>query len=124
MRRPHGRERRRRRGSTAPAAALDALDELRDDATTALVEMPPPGGRRAAPGLLAACSPAASTELAAGLPTLGVRPGDRVSLLVPPGADLTAALYACLRIGAVVVVADAGLGLRGLTRAVSGARPA
>jgi acyl-coenzyme A synthetase/AMP-(fatty) acid ligase len=42
---------------------------------------------------------------------------------VPPGADLTAALYACLRIGATVVVADAGLGITGLTRAVKGARP-
>lgn len=52
-----------------------------------------------------------------------MRHGDRVSLLVPPGADLTAALYACLRIGATVVVADAGLGVAGLTRAVKGARP-
>lgn len=62
-------------------------------------------------------------EVAAGLLDLGVRHGDRVSLLVTPGADLTAALYACIRIGAVVVVADAGLGLGGLTRAVRGARP-
>jgi acyl-coenzyme A synthetase/AMP-(fatty) acid ligase len=60
-------------------------------------------------------------ELAAGLPTVGVRPGDRVALLVPPGADLTAALYACWRAGAVVVVADAGLGLAGLRRALRGA---
>ncbi len=62
-------------------------------------------------------------EVAAGLDAIGVRRGDRVSLLVPPGADLTAALYACLRIGAAVVVADAGLGVQGLTRAVKGARP-
>ncbi|MDF2555831.1 MAG: hydrolase, partial [Microbacterium sp.] len=55
---------------------------------------------------------------------IGVRRGDRVSLLVPPGATLTATLYACLRIGAVVVVADAGLGVKGLSRAVRGARPA
>ncbi|WP_432546514.1 alpha/beta fold hydrolase [Kineococcus sp. SYSU DK004] len=61
-----------------------------------------------------------TTELAAGLAELGVRPGQRVSLLVPPGADLTAVLYAVLRIGAVAVVADAGLGVRGLTRAVTG----
>ena len=42
---------------------------------------------------------------------------------MPPSADLTAVLYACLRLGAIVVVADAGLGLKGLTRAVRGARP-
>ncbi|HEY0261220.1 MAG TPA: alpha/beta fold hydrolase [Lacisediminihabitans sp.] len=98
------------------------LDELADSPDTALVDMAPPGssvprtvgwrllGRRV-------------RQLASGLDRIGVKPGDRVSLLVQPGADLTAVLYACLRIGAVVVVADAGLGLRGLTRAVRGAWP-
>lgn len=62
-------------------------------------------------------------ELAHGLVAAGVRPGDRVSLLVPPSADLTAVLYAAVRIGAVVVVADAGLGLRGLGRAIRGSHP-
>lgn len=62
-------------------------------------------------------------RLAAGLHRLGVRKGDRVSLLVQPGPTLSAVVYACLRIGAVVVVADAGLGIRGLTRAVRGAWP-
>lgn len=61
--------------------------------------------------------------LAVGLSELGVSPGDRVSLLVQPGNDLTVILYACLRIGAVAVVADQGLGLRGMTRAVRSARP-
>jgi acyl-coenzyme A synthetase/AMP-(fatty) acid ligase len=46
-----------------------------------------------------------------------------VSLLVEPGPTLTALVYACLRIGAVVVVADAGLGARGMTRAQRGAWP-
>lgn len=61
--------------------------------------------------------------LATGLQGLGVRPGSRVSLMVPPGVDLTVVLYACLRLGAVVVVADAGLGTQGLSRAVKGATP-
>ncbi|UKA53930.1 alpha/beta fold hydrolase [Arthrobacter sp. FW305-BF8] len=61
--------------------------------------------------------------LAAGLTEAGVGHGCRVSLMVPPGVDLTVALYACLRLGAVVVVADAGLGRRGLSRAVKGATP-
>ena len=59
-------------------------------------------------------------DIAAGLLGHGVRPGDRVSLLITPGADLTGVLYACFRIGAVAVVADAGLGTQGLTRAVIG----
>ncbi|GAB3090033.1 alpha/beta fold hydrolase [Isoptericola nanjingensis] len=62
-------------------------------------------------------------RIAAGLYGIGVRRGDRVSLLVEPGPTLTALVYACLRIGAVVVVADAGLGVRGLTRAQRGAWP-
>ncbi|MCR2812927.1 alpha/beta fold hydrolase [Microbacterium sp. zg.Y1090] len=62
-------------------------------------------------------------RLAAGLAQMGVQKGQRVSVLVPPGPTLTAVIYACLRIGAVVVVADAGLGVRGLSRAVRGAWP-
>ena len=62
-------------------------------------------------------------DLAGGLLGAGVARGDRVALLVPPGADLTAAVYACWRIGAVIVVADAGLGPRGLARALRGAWP-
>ncbi len=52
----------------------------------------------------------------------GVQPGDRIAVLVPPGIDLIAVVYACWRIGAVTVVADRGLGLRGLGAAVRSAR--
>src|SRR5215217_8405483 len=62
-------------------------------------------------------------DLAGGLVATGVRPGDRVALLVPPGADLTAAMYACWRAGASVVVADAGLGVARMGRALRGAAP-
>ncbi|WP_295657763.1 alpha/beta fold hydrolase [uncultured Nocardioides sp.] len=61
------------------------------------------------------------TELAAGLAAGGVRPGDRVALLVEPSADLTAVVYAVWRAGAVVVVTDKGLGLAGMRRALRGA---
>ncbi len=62
-------------------------------------------------------------ETAAGLLAHGARPGERISLLVPPGVELTVLLYASLRLGLVGVVADAGLGLKGLTRAIRGAAP-
>ncbi len=61
--------------------------------------------------------------VAEGLHDLGLRPGDRVSMLVPPGNDLTIVLYAVLRAGGVAVVADAGLGPKGMTRAVKSADP-
>ena len=52
-----------------------------------------------------------------------MRPGDRVNLMVPPGARLTTLIYACMKLGAVIVVADTGLGIPGLTRALKGANP-
>ena len=61
-------------------------------------------------------------EVAAGLAAIGVRPGDRVALLVPPSADLTAAVYAVWRAGAVIVVADKGLGAVRMARALRSAR--
>ena len=60
---------------------------------------------------------------AARLQDAGVHPGHRVALLVPPGLDLTVAVYGCWRAGAVIVVADAGLGLRGLFAALRAAGP-
>jgi acyl-CoA synthetase (AMP-forming)/AMP-acid ligase II/pimeloyl-ACP methyl ester carboxylesterase len=108
----------------APRAPLwQNLEVMRDSDDVALVEMVPSSGdgpRVVSWKLLSR----RVRQIAAGLSRAGVKKGDRVSLLIQPGADLTAVLYACLRIGAIVVVADAGLGLRGLTRAVRGAWPA
>jgi olefin beta-lactone synthetase len=60
-------------------------------------------------------------QLAAGLAAAGIRPGSRVALLVEPSADLTAAVYAVWRAGGVIVVADKGLGLTGMRRALRSA---
>lgn len=59
---------------------------------------------------------------ARGLWSRGVRAGDRVGVLVPPGVDLVTVVYACWRIGAVTVIADRGLGLSGLGAALRSAR--
>ena len=61
---------------------------------------------------------------AAGLQqVVGVAPGDRVALMVPPGIDLAAALYGCWRLGAVPVLIDGGLGPRQMSAAMRVARP-
>jgi olefin beta-lactone synthetase len=60
--------------------------------------------------------------IATGLAGRGVERGDRIALLVQPSPELVALVYACWRIGAVTVIADRGLGLRGLGRAVRSAR--
>ena len=53
----------------------------------------------------------------------GVQLGNRVALLVPPGLELTAAVYACWRAGAAIVVADTGLGWRRMAEALRSADP-
>ena len=95
-----------------------ALSDRSDDPGPAVVEL---GGARSTVSFAALDE--RIRNLAAGLAATGVRPGDRVALLVPPGADLTAVVYACWRIGAVIVVADAGLGVTAMGRALRGAAP-
>ena len=60
-------------------------------------------------------------ELAAGMAVAGVRRGDRIGLLLEPSTDLVSVVYAAWRAGAVVVVADRGLGFAGMRRALRGA---
>lgn len=62
--------------------------------------------------------------IAADLHRRGLQPGDRVAMLTPPGIDLAAAVYGVWRAGGVTVVADRGLGLRALGRAVRSTGPA
>jgi olefin beta-lactone synthetase len=114
------------RGAAQPAshvvAPVDAeplwaaIDRRRDDAAPAVVEC-------GSSARVVSWRDLANVvdALAAGLVADGLTPGDRVALLVPPGADLTALVYACWKAGAVIVVADAGLGLPGLRRALRGA---
>ena len=91
-----------------------ALTERADDDSPAVVEV---GG-----GTVSWAALNRRVEhLAAGLADAGVRPGHRVALLVEPSADLTAAVYAVWRAGGVIVVADKGLGLRGMRRALRSA---
>jgi len=61
-------------------------------------------------------------RLATGLRARGVRPGDRVAVLIPPGADLLAVVYAVWSLGASIVVIDAAHGPRSLLRSLRGAR--
>jgi acyl-coenzyme A synthetase/AMP-(fatty) acid ligase/pimeloyl-ACP methyl ester carboxylesterase len=107
------------RPGPAPAAPLtghpwSALTDRADDDSPAVVEV---GGSTVTWAQLHR----RVEHLAAGLAGAGVRPGDRVALLVEPSADLTAAVYAVWRAGAVIVVADKGLGLRGMRRALRSA---
>ena len=114
-------------GGAVPATfrpMLAALTERANDASTAVVDMDPKGdGTSVSVTLTWAELNQQVNAAATRLHALGVRPGDRVNLMVPPGARLTTLIYACMKLGAVIVVADTGLGIPGLTRALKGANP-
>lgn len=109
-------------GDAAPFTPLwAALDARREDDDDAVIDMAVRGGGERHVSWRQLDDRV--RRIAAGLASVGVQKGQRVSVLVPPGPTLTAVVYACLRMGAVVVVADAGLGVQGLSRAVRGAWP-
>ncbi len=97
-----------------------AIERRQHDVDTAVAEME---GAAMAESVTFAELADAVREAAAGMAAAGIQKGDRVALLVPPGIDLTICLYACWRLGAVVVIADAGLGPRGMTQALKSAAP-
>jgi acyl-coenzyme A synthetase/AMP-(fatty) acid ligase/pimeloyl-ACP methyl ester carboxylesterase len=104
----------------ARAPAWSSLDRRSGDADVAMVEVTDAGPGRT---ITFAELDADVRRVAAGFAAYGIAPGDRVALLVPPGVDLTVCLYACWRMGAVVVLVDAGLGPRGIGRALRSAAP-
>ena len=105
---------------TAPDRALwDGLLARAGDEEIAIAEL----GRNAAAPISFADLERRVADLAVGLDRAGVRAGQRVALLIRPGVELTVAVYACWRVGAAIVVADAGLGLRNLGRALRSADP-
>jgi olefin beta-lactone synthetase len=64
-----------------------------------------------------------SDEIALGLRALGIEPGARAVLMVPPGLDLFALVFAVLKAGVVPVLIDPGIGLRNLGRCCREAVP-
>ena len=62
--------------------------------------------------------------LAAGMLSAGIRPGQRVAVMITPGIDLALAVYACWRAGAALVLVDSGLGRKGMQQALHSAKPA
>ena len=58
-----------------------------------------------------------------GLSTIGIRPGDRVLLLVRPGVELIAVVFALVKMGAVPVLIDPGMGRRAFLQCVAETEP-
>lgn len=64
-----------------------------------------------------------SDSLAAGLLSKGVTKGTKVMLLVPPGVEFVALWFALMKIGAVTVLIDPGMGLKNLRTCISEVQP-
>ncbi len=66
---------------------------------------------------------AESMQIAAGLAAMGVRPGDRIALLVRPGIDFVLLVFALFQSGAVAILIDPGMGRKNLLACLSEAQP-
>jgi acyl-coenzyme A synthetase/AMP-(fatty) acid ligase len=64
-----------------------------------------------------------SNLLADGLWSLGVTPGTRLALMVPPSIDFISLVFALFKSGAVSVLIDPGMGRKNLLRCLAEARP-
>ena len=97
-----------------------ALNERSHDRTTAIIEMGPDGETAS----VSFAEIHADIDLVAGgFVDLGMTRGDRVAVLVPPGIDLVVSIFAAWKVGATVVLVDAGLGARGIGHALASADP-
>jgi acyl-CoA synthetase (AMP-forming)/AMP-acid ligase II len=64
-----------------------------------------------------------ATRIARGLIDWGVTPGTRLALLVRPGVEFVALVFALLRAGVVMVLVDPGLGRKNLVRCLADTDP-
>ncbi len=53
----------------------------------------------------------------------GIKKGDRIALMVPPGIDFVALVFALFKIGAVQILIDPGMGRENLVKCLSAAKP-
>ena len=64
-----------------------------------------------------------SNLLADGLAVMGVRPGTRLVLMVPPSIDFISLVFAMFKAGVVTVLIDPGMGRRNLIRCLAESEP-
>lgn len=64
-----------------------------------------------------------SNQVANGLTACGIKRGDRVVLMVTPGKDFFALVFALFKIGAVLVCIDPGMGIKNLGKCLEESQP-
>ncbi len=66
---------------------------------------------------------AVSNQVANGIRALGVKPGTRLALMVPPGIDFVTHVFGLFKAGVVVILIDPGMGKRNMIRCLAAATP-
>lgn len=61
--------------------------------------------------------------IAAGLQEIGIRPGMRIALMVRPGIDFIALVFAMFKAGVVTILIDPGMGRKNLVKCLDEAEP-
>lgn len=64
-----------------------------------------------------------SSAIAAGLLQRGLKPGDRIAMLIPFNAEFITVVFALLKAGAAIVLIDPGMGRKHLVRCLQEAEP-
>ena len=64
-----------------------------------------------------------SNQIAIGLRNLGITPGMRLALMIPPGLDFVAFVFGMFKAGVVVILIDPGMGRKNMVRCLSAAEP-
>jgi acyl-CoA synthetase (AMP-forming)/AMP-acid ligase II len=97
------------------AAALTEQARARPDAAALIL----PGGKRVTYRALEEDA----ARIARGLAAVGIAPGTRTVLMVPPGPDFYPLMFGLFRSGAVPVVVDPGMGIARMKASLAEAQP-
>ncbi len=82
-----------------------------------------PGGIRSYDTMTFADLELQTSSIAAGMQQMGIRPGMRIVMLVRFGPDFISLVFALLKVGAVVVLIDPGMGRRNLVKCLEESKP-
>lgn len=64
-----------------------------------------------------------SNQIAIGIRQLGIKPGTRMALMVPPGINFVAYVFGLFKAGVVIILIDPGMGRKNMIQCLSAAKP-
>ena len=105
------------------ATRLDAMAEIMPAAAAVIQPVPTRDGKYEYRQLSFAELRADTDRIARGLVAMGVKPGMRLVLMVPPSIDFVTLTFALLKSGATLVLIDPGMGRKANLKLPSRTQP-